>query len=94
MTGDTGRNGFLLNRSRGGETVAGDTLLQVGVQGGENRTGCRLSLSLCHDCVGCSFGDAAVSGSGMVFDIVSSGSAVIAVGVIVVFVFSGMLSLG
>ena len=67
MTGDTGRNGFLLNRGRGSETVAGNTLLQVGVQGGENRIGCRLGLS--HDCVGRSFGDAVVISSASIFDI-------------------------
>jgi len=79
VTGDPGRNGFLLNRGRGGETVAGDTLLQVGMQGGENRTGCRLSLSLCHDCVGCSFSDAVLISSASVFGVFGNGFCVVLV---------------
>jgi len=72
VTGDTGRNCFLLNRGRGGETVAGDALLQIGVQSGENRTGCWLGLSLRHDCVGRSFSDAVVIGFAGVFGVVSN----------------------
>lgn len=79
MTGDTGRNGFLLNRGRSGETDAGDALLQIRVQGGENRTGCLLSLSLRHDCVGRSFSDAVVISSASVFGVSGNGFCVVLV---------------